>query len=106
MDSSLGLFGRCSTVAVGAARFLGLLAPLALGFFVSRVGGVGAARFLVAKLGEELVLWVELWLSIHSSILILNCSGTGPTRTVLSREAEMVLNISKEMMQLLGWLFI
>ncbi len=37
----------------------------------------------------------------------LQYSGTGPTRTVLiSREAEMVSNISKEMMQLLGWLFI
>ncbi len=46
-------------------------------------------------------------MAIYSFVLlILNCSGTGPTRTVLSREAEMVSNISKEMMQLLGWLFI
>ena len=69
MDSSLGLFvGFCSTVVVGAARFLGLLASLA--FFVSRVGRVGGARFLVAKLGEELVLWVELFIhfSMHTDI--------------------------------------
>ena len=40
-----------NSIVVGAARFLGLLAPFAgLGFFVSRVGGVGAAHFLVAKL--------------------------------------------------------
>ncbi len=64
---------------------------------------VGTARFLVAKLGGEAGCFGFVGGARIIYIRPLHYGGTGQTRTILSRDAKMASDISKEMMQLLGW---